>query len=189
MTGKTHKIIGITAGASYFLSSHTLSYDPSTLSAVIVAAYFGSLIPDFDNSGSDIWQSIPLGNTAAKTIDPFIKHRNISHSLLGTVIFGILVYLLLNSFPVYWGIDSEYVVISFLIAYFFHLLADMFTIEGIPLLYPWKRYFGLPPKPFDGARIITGKWFENLVIFPVVNIFLIVIILSNWSDIKSILLK
>jgi hypothetical protein len=65
----------------------------------------------------------------------------------------------------------------------------MLTVEGIPLFWPWRKKFGIPPKPFDGIRIETGKWFENIVIFPLVDIILIILIYSNWSTIKSLIYK
>jgi len=75
------------------------------------------------------------------------------------------------------------------ISYASHLLADSFTVEGIPILYPWHRNFGIPPKPLEGIRIQTGEWFENLIIFPIINIALIVLVFGNWDNIKTILLK
>lgn len=65
----------------------------------------------------------------------------------------------------------------------------MWTNEGIPLLFPWKKFFGLPPKPFDGVRVATGKWFENLVIFPAVTLYLIIFILSSLASLRSFILK
>lgn len=70
-----------------------------------------------------------------------------------------------------------------------HLFADMFTNKGIPLLFPYKIFFGLPPKPFDGARVATGKWFENTIIFPAVTLLLIIIVVVNFSLIKAILFQ
>jgi hypothetical protein len=54
--------------------------------------------------------------------------------------------------------------------------ADMFTEEGVPLLFPLEYHFGIPPDPFQKVRIKTGRWFENLVVYPVVNIALFFVI-------------
>lgn len=189
MTGKTHQIIGIGCGLTYYLSIASPVYSPATLAVVVVGSHLGALLPDFDQAGSDIWDSIPFGKIAGKITNPFIKHRNISHSILGTVIIYFLIGLLLSYFPDYWGIDTHIIQTATIIAYISHLITDMLTVEGIPLLFPYKQMFGIPPKPLDGLRIVTGKWFENLVIFPLVNIVLITIIWSNWNIIKLIIFR
>ncbi len=165
------------------------TYQPATLSAVIVVSYLGSLIPDADDAGADIWHSIPLGHTVGKITDPFLKHRNISHSLIGLIIYTIIVYMILNLMPSYWSISILPVTIATSIAYASHLLTDAFTVEGIPIFWPWHRMFGIPPKPFDGIRIETGGWFENIIIFSLVNIGVIFLVISYWQKIKFLILK
>jgi len=189
MTGKTHRIIGLVAGGSYFLSAVKPEYQPATLGAVIIASYLGSLMPDADDAGADIWSTLPFGHTVGKISDPILKHRNLSHSFMGLAIFGCLVYLILQSFPGYWNIAIMPVLIASVVAYTSHLLSDSFTIQGIPIFWPWKRNFGIPPKPLDGIRVETGKWFENLLLFPLLNIILFIIIWTNWETIRSYIYK
>ena len=189
MTGKTHRLIGITAGLGYYFASANLQYAPATFGAVIIGSYFGSLLPDIDQPAADLWHTLPFGHTVAQVPDAVLSHRGFSHSILGMAVFGFLIYLLLRMFPDYWGIDTRMVLIITMIGYASHLLADAFTVEGIPVFYPWRRNFGIPPKPFEGIRIATGEWFENLVLFPLVNIALIVVVIINWSNIKTTLLK
>ena len=189
MTGKTHRILGIGAGLSYAIFALPIHYSPATLSTVLVGSYFASLIPDLDRSTAEIWNSVPLGKTFGKIVDPFIKHRNISHSALGLVIFSLIIFIIIKSFPDYWAINKNLTFWSLIIAYSSHLLADMLTVDGVPLLYPHKGRFGIPPKPFQGIRILTGKWFENLVIFPLLNMSFVVIIITQWDKIKRIIYK
>lgn len=189
MTGKTHRVIGLATAVTYLISATTPEYSPATFGTVLVGAYFASLIPDLDRSTADFWENLPMGKTVGKIVDPLIKHRNISHSLLGTLIFILATYIIIDSFPSYWGVNNEIAFISISLAYISHLLADMFTVDGIPLFYPSKRAFGIPPKPFDGIRILTGKWFENLVLFPLVDIYFVAIIVIKWQDIKTIIFK
>jgi inner membrane protein len=189
VTGKTHKVIGITVSLAYYFGATNAHYAPAMFGAVVIGSYFGALLPDIDQPFGDIWDSLPFGHTVAKIPGTILKHRNLSHSLFGAVVFNSLVFLVLRMFPGYWGIDIKPVLIAVVIGYLSHLLADAFTVEGIPILYPWHRNFGIPPKPFEGIRIITGAWFENLVLFPLFNIALILIIIGNWSNIKLILLK
>lgn len=191
MTGKTHKIVGLTLGLGALIAMNDVSYMPATLAAVLLFSYLGALLPDIDQPASELLSKLPLGSGHAvgHIINPFIKHRNITHSILGYLIVNFLVILLFFKIPDYWGIHPMPVIIAFGLAYLAHLFADMFTVEGIPLLYPYKRFFGIPPKPFDGIRIETGQWFENLIIFPSINIILIVIIISNWNNLKHMILK
>lgn len=189
MTGKTHQIIGITAGMGWYVSNIDPVYGPATLASLLVGCYFASLLPDIDQPAAKIWHSLPFGHTVSKVINPFLAHRNISHSLLGSLIVFWAIFSLLKLFPDYWGVDKTIVLTAFMISYCSHVLADMFTSEGVPLLFPYQRMLGIPPKPFEGARILTGKWFENLVIFPIINLALIALIVSNWQVLKTVLFK
>lgn len=189
MTGKTHRIIGIAAGVGTYLANTQPEYGPATFAAVIAMSSIGSLLPDLDNASAQIWQSVPLGRVAGELVDPFVAHRNFSHSILGVLLFGYGFDRLLNMTPEYWSLNHQAILSAFLIGYSSHIVADMVTIQGVPLAWPLKRKFGIPPYPFEGARIITGKWFENLVVFPLVNLILIMLIARYWQEIKSILLR
>ena len=189
MTGKTHQTLGITIGVVSYLNYAPESYNPATFFAILIACYFASLLPDLDRPTAKIWSDLPLGHEVGHVVDPFFKHRNISHSILGVVIFACLAYFLFMKFPSYWGIDKYILLGVSVAAYFSHLLADMFTVEGVPLLFPVKKMFGIPPKPFEGVRIETGKWFENMVLFPIINLILVITLFMKWDLIKIILFK
>lgn len=189
MTGKTHQVLGVTIGSGYMLASAPAAYNPATLGAVLVFSYFAALLPDIDQPAGRLWQILPGGKIAGKIVDPFLEHRNLTHSFLGAALVSVGLYFLFRNFPSYWGIDTHLVTIAALTSYFSHLLADMFTSQGVPLFFPWHRFFGLPPKPFEGLRVMTGKWFENLVIFPIINLALIIFIISNWSKLRAILFR
>jgi len=189
MTGKTHQSIGLVVSLGTYLTVADAGYNPATFAAVLVIAMLGSLLPDADSAGSEIWHSIPFGHTAGKAADVFLSHRNITHSILGFGLISWGVYFLIGLAPSYWGWNAGQVFVAFLCSYGAHLVADMFTEEGIPILYPYHRMFGIPPRPFEAVRIVTGKWFENLIIFPAVNIILIIEIISRWETIKRILIK
>ncbi len=189
MTGKTHQILGISSGLAAYFSQAPAEYNPATLGAVFVVSYFAALLPDIDQPAAKIWQSFPLGHVAGRIIDPFFEHRNLSHSILGAAGFTIGAFYLFTSLPDYWGLNSKLLALAFSVSYLSHLLADLVTVEGIPLFFPFSKMQGFPPKPFDGLRVLTGKWFENLIIFPLVNLGLILIIVLNLSKIKAILFK
>lgn len=171
MLSRTHDLIGfaslLTIGALFQPESIT-GY---TLSACIIGNVVGSLIPDIDGAGNRLWDLLPAGNFVAKFARKiFFRHRTITHSFLGGFLLykGLWWFLpkLLN--PTY--VDINLVFASIFIGYIAHLFADMLTKEGIPLLFPFKWYFGIPPLSF--LRIRTGGWIENLIVFPGVIIYL-----------------
>jgi len=188
MTGKTHQIIGIGAGlGSYLVYAHP-TYGPATLAWVSVISSLGALLPDIDSPAARIWQGLPFfGHIAEEVVNPFLQHRNLTHSFLG---FGLVtwgIYTLGLHVPAYWGLSVHRVELAFCLAYASHLLADALTVQGIPLFFPAPRTFGFPPHPFQGLRIETGKWFENFIIFPAVNLLLVALVWYHWSLIKTIL--
>lgn len=189
MTGKTHQILGATAGLTYLISTANPIYNPATFGAVLVFSYIGALLPDIDQPTGKLWHYLPFGDSVAKIPTKFLEHRNITHSILGVCLVAAVFHILFKPFPSYWGINTQVVFVCTIISYMSHLLADMFTNEGIPLLFPYHRFFGLPPKPFDGFRVATGKWFENLIIFPCLTFYLIIFVISNLNDLKKILFK
>lgn len=189
MMGRTHQILGITSGLVTFTNMAPYQYGPATAFAALFLSSFGALIPDLDRPTAKIWSSLPGGKTIGRLVDPLFKHRNFSHSILGVIFFSLLLWRLFLVFPSYWGVNTNLVLICFIVAFFSHLIADMLTEEGVPLLFPLKRSFGFPPRPFQGIRIITGKWFENFVIFPLLNLVLFVMIILKWHLIKAILFK
>ncbi|MCC2631802.1 MAG: Membrane protein containing transrane [Patescibacteria group bacterium] len=189
MTGKTHQIIGITAGLSSFLLLAPLGYNPATFAAVLVVSSVGSLLPDIDQPASKLWHSLPFGNIASEFVNPFLEHRNLTHSFLGFGLVSFLVLYLLSQAPVYWGLSTDIILVAFLSAYGSHLLADMVTVQGIPLFFPIQRMIGIPPRPFEGIRIQTGEWFENVIVFPVANAAFLTLIVSYWPIINVTLFK
>lgn len=187
MTGKTHQVIGLTTGLAAYLYLVPASYNPATLAWVCVASSLGALLPDIDTPAARIWQALPFGRVAGEMVSPFLQHRNLTHSLLGFGLVAWVSLILFHHVPSYWGVDTLRVWLAGLVAYASHLLADALTVEGIPLLFPYQHSFGIPPRPFEGLRIETGRWFENLVVFPLVNLFLIGLIYLNWGTIRLIL--
>ncbi|MEI6477635.1 MAG: metal-dependent hydrolase [bacterium] len=187
MTGKTHQVIGMTAGLASFLIATSPHYQPASLAGVLVVSCIGSLLPDIDQPGSRLWNALPFGHIGGELVNPFLAHRNLTHSFLGYGIVCYGMYRLLLLAPLYWGLGRHYVFIAFAIAYGSHILADMLTVEGVPLLFPNQHMFGIPPHPFQGLRIETGHWFENLLIFPLVNAGFIVVIVHYWSVIRTTL--
>ncbi len=152
-----------------------------TVLVVVVANIVGALLPDIDQASNRLWDLLPGGDFIGEVVkDLFLSHRTISHSALGVV----LVYQLINwLIPIIFNpnfVDSGYVVAAVMIGYGSHLILDSLTEEGLPLLFPLKVKFGIPP--IRSWRIKTGKWFENWVVFPSIAITTIWFLSQNWKS-------
>ena len=182
MTYKTHVSTGLTFSAAIFLLLYQIQLSPWLVILLIISTVIGSSAPDLDTPTGELWRKIPAGSQLARIVSPvFIGgHRHLSHSFLGLILLSFLYFVFLKflffEVAVLADINFGLVFLAFLIGYASHLLADMFTEMGVPLLFPLPYHFGIPPDPLGRIRIKTGHWFENLIIYPAVNITLLVVI-------------
>jgi len=180
MTYKTHLSTGMLASAIVFLLIYDISFSPFLIIALILATWLGSSAPDLDTPTGGLWGKIPAGSWIGRLVRPVFLggHRHLSHSLIGLCLFAWIFWLFLSWVAVYFPfLPSPSLLLPFVLGYVAHLLADSFTEAGVPLLFPIGYHFGIPPDPFGKIRIKTGKWFENLIIYPVVNFALLFVIL------------
>ena len=196
MTYKTHVSIGLTFSALVFLLLYQIQVQPVLIVLLIISTVIGSSAPDLDTPTGELWDKIPAGSVFSKIINPIFigGHRHLSHSFLGMIIISAFYLLLLKilflAIPALSSVNFNFIYLAFLIGYGGHLFADMFTEMGVPLLFPLPYHFGIPPDPFGKLRIKTGKWFENLIIYPAVNITLLIIIffyIKNQNFLQSLL--
>ena len=168
MTGRTHDLAAFTGLVIAFVYAPAIpAMSLETVVIALGANFIGGLFPDIDQPTSDFWDNFRLGPFVAKIIVPALGgHRHISHSFFGLVIIGlgssflldwILPFILLN-------INAEVVWISFMIGVVSHIVTDLTTKAGVPLLWPFDWKFGIPP--MKSLRIVTGKFVEKWVIFP-----------------------
>ena len=99
----------------------------------LIATVFCALLPDIDHTKS------PMGKLFGFTqlpqyIDRNFGHRTITHSLLIYFSLGGIFYLIESIVST----NHTYTLIYFL-AYISHLIFDMMTVMGVPLLYPFKK--------------------------------------------------
>jgi inner membrane protein len=150
MTGKTHAAVG-TALALPFVELH----NPATY-LLIPVALFGALVPDIDadyyllgtikyiflfvavalvfllTSESNMSFIAVFVLCAALFVFSKTQHRTIMHSLLGMVIFSVIVFIIRPA-----------ILPAFVVGYGSHLLMDSITVSGVPLLYPRQRIYGI----------------------------------------------
>jgi inner membrane protein len=125
----------------------------------------GGLAPDIDQSTGALWKKIRFGAILGKILYPiFGGHRHISHSLFGLIFFGVMSKLILMLISNVLIVDMNIVWWSFMIGVVSHLLADIFTHSGIPLLFPLPLNFGIPP--IKALRFHTGGIIEKAIVFP-----------------------
>ena len=92
---------------------------------------FFSLLPDIDHTKSMLGK---LFYPIAKFLDRKYGHRTITHSLIAYIGLFIAVSMIK-----YLWFPSSNIVLIYAFAFLSHLMFDMMTKQGIPLLYPFKR--------------------------------------------------
>lgn len=89
-----------------------------------------------------------------------IKHRTYTHSLMALITSTLLLILINRWICLVWGIS-----------YGLHLVADSFTVMGVPFLYPWDK------KKYGAKKIKTRSaedWFiQMLAMMFIVYVYLL----------------
>lgn len=155
MTAPNHIAGGIVfTGIFTSLWNVNIFADPYYLGATVLV----SLLPDIDTPKSLIGKPFyPL----SKWLYRKYGHRTITHSILFALILTLITYI----FQRLQVIPPHYALIIFF-AYFGHLLLDMLTTTGVPLLYPfWRNPCVIPGNP--NYRFSTGNIKQEGIIFVV----------------------
>lgn len=152
MNHKAHKVAGVCAGAI----TATLLYHNDiqsgngliAIAPIIAGGYIGGLLPDIDHPGSKVGRALyPI----AWVVNKLFGHRGATHSLLAlflTSVLFILPSLMLSGFV---GFLYTQFAIGIAAGFLSHLILDMTTKSGIPILYPFVS------RSFRIARLTTGK--------------------------------
>lgn len=182
MVGKSHLLVGLTAGVVFDSVAH-ISGPPLIGTGHITSALvidkalfyimvaFGALLPDIDNAHSTLGRKL---GWISKEIQHKFGHRTLFHSFLGLIIgsalaLGIqqlITYLLLSRGYVIPArvISSSYIIFfAVLFGCVMHIAADALTLEGVPLFWPVRKYYGFPP--FRNWRFRTGSWQEHVIVW------------------------
>lgn len=132
ITGYTHLATGALVGAAL--------YHFHVDTSIVLGTIAGSLLPDIDHPGSKIGRRVPI----ISHIMYLFGHRGITHSLLFVLFLGMVGYF-------YWT-PAYGLAIGSLV----HVVGDMLTPSGVPLLWPHGRRYHLL-----GFR--TGSIFDYLL--------------------------
>lgn len=104
---------------------------------MIPAVLLGSLLPDLDHPGSILGR---LFRIISLPLSKLCGHRGFTHSLLA---FCGLAILWETQITPRWDISAD-IFHALLLGYLSHLIADILTPSGVPLLWPLKARFALP---------------------------------------------
>lgn len=174
MTGRTHDLVAFTALSYIVATSPLQQMSVPTLITAFSANMIGGLAPDIDKATSNFWDHVPGGFIFGRLISPvFGRHRFISHSVVGIVIFGFGLQYLLGLLSNVLVVDMSILWWAFMIGFISHLIADSFTKDGVPWLFPIPIHLGFPP--FKFLRIKTGGLIEKAIVFPgliVLNLYI-----------------
>lgn len=175
MTGRTHDLVAFTSLTYLVATQPLVKMSVPTLIIALVSAFIGALAPDLDQPTADLWRRVPIGSFWGKLLSPlFGGHRYISHSILGIFLFAFGTRYLFTAASKIILVDMNIVWFAFMIGFISHLIADSFTRDGVPWLFPIAVKFGFPPIKF--LRFRTGGTIEKAIIFPVLlaaNIYLV----------------
>jgi inner membrane protein len=156
MMGKSHLIIGFASGA---LLAALLGVDPLHIGAAAGAAGVGAMLPDIDHRHAPIRQQLGF---IGDILLFWLPHRGLTHSLLCWAFLSavwILIAMPAFNIPVVLALALS-------AGYASHILADMTTQRGLPILYPFKANFYLLPR---GFRVTTGSWTEFVALVLIVG--------------------
>jgi len=186
MTSRTHDLFAFASLVTVAVNYPPVSLNVTTLVAASVGSIVGSLLPDIDQASNRLWDLLPAGHVFGRVLkNLFLHHRTISHSLLGIFILnGALSWLFPKLFNPNF-INVQIIYYAIMVGFISHLFLDGFTEEGIPLFFPLKWKIGFPP--IASWRIKTGQWFEKLVVFPGIVVYLLYFSFQNQKNLGGIL--
>lgn len=187
MTGRTHDLGAITALGLTFLILAPGNITLSTAIIAIVANLIGGITPDIDQPTAPFWRNLPVGRYFGKVFGMLSGgHRFLTHSLLGAALIGWLAWLLLGWLhPIMGAVNIQIVWWAFIIGVASHLIFDLFTKEGVPLLLPLPVKFGFPP--IKALRITTGKFIENFIIFPGLLVLNLLLYMMHYGQLLALI--
>ena len=186
MTGRTHDLGAFTGLTLVFVQIPLVEMTLATMVAAVAANFIGGLAPDLDNSTSRIWKQIRGGSLIGKILAPIMGgHRMISHSLVGLFISGWLFEKFLGAISDVLIVDMTIVWWAFMIGMASHLVLDMVTKEGVPLLFPIPVEIGIPP--VKRLRITTGKMIEKSIVFPGMMLLNGYLVFQNYGKVLDFL--
>jgi inner membrane protein len=152
MMGHTHFTVGIACGLAIALLNQATLNDTLLIATVAGAA---ALLPDIDHPKSSLRRRAGLIGHVGLF---WLKHRGITHTLAALMAVSVLAAHFIT--PV--------LALAVTVGYASHLITDMMTMSGLPLLWPW--YGGSIHLLPRFARIRTNAISETFFVFVVMAV-------------------
>lgn len=169
MRATSHKVAG--ACSALIVASFMFQGDAKTPATYIAIAgafaggVLGGLLPDIDHPESTMGRRLkPLSHV----INTLFGHRGFTHTLFAWLLTSYFLFVLSGWIPMS---VKGYVLAVFsgvIVGYMSHLLLDMLTVSGVPLLYPLSK------KTLRFARLRTGRddWIVTSLTLIITAVFL-----------------
>lgn len=172
MKGKNHLIAGIcTAGClvASTIIEHEVGVIP--IAGMAVATCVGSLFPDIDSRTSKLGKKMKFTSWLCSKV---FGHRGFLHSPLFIGLTYLVFWLVFNANNI---MEYNYIWGGFIAGMLMHLMCDITTKGGIPLLYPWAR-----GKVSIGTLPSGSKW-EFIPLFFIMALAVIITVVMVWNKI------
>ncbi len=148
--------------SAVFLQSYTVLSGDALHPAMFAIAALASLLPDIDIPTSSAGRIIrPL----ASFMDVYLGHRTITHSIIGTVIFAVLLWPL-----TYLRIEIP-LYSAAILGYLSHLVLDMSNKDGIEFAWPLRHRWVFPKS--EMYRLSVGSPTEKPLRFLMIGLALL----------------
>ena len=186
MVSRTHDAFAFASLVSVAAFFPLPAMNLGTAICAVIAADAGAAVPDMDTAGNRLWEMLPQGDKIGKILrNVFYKHRTFTHSIIGVFTLYKFFEWILPKFLNSQFIDHHVILWSIMIGIVSHLVSDSLTEEGIPLFFPLRFTFGMPP--VRQMRIKTGHWFEHFVVYPGIWAYVIWLVFSKETVLLGIL--
>ncbi len=120
-----------------FIKYININYNINLLILVIFCLLF-SLLPDIDHINSFIGNKFKF---ISYYILKYFGHRTITHSFI--ILYLLYLFIFYFKFLYLFNISIS-IKYGIIIGYLSHILADMFTIRGVNIFWPFNFYFKFP---------------------------------------------
>jgi len=158
---RSHRLTSVAVVEFGLIVSHNFITNPIANFMLLFATAVGASLPDIDEYNS---------SASRKSLINFsliLRHRGITHSLIGFLVFACSLYYLMNKLmPIkldnfallnYWA--SLW--LGLVIGYFLHLIEDSFSHQGVDWLMPF--YKSKKKRKFLHYKV--GGIFEQIISF------------------------
>jgi len=167
--------------ALFLLSLFPVTLGPVIGTLAVIATMIGAMTPDLDQPTANIWRRMIGGNTIGNVFRAFSGgHRHFTHSLVGIIAIGwALLWAIYNLLHPDYSQTALAIWAAFMVGYISHPIADTFTDQGVPWLWPFHYNFRLPPGP-EEVRVTTDSFVERVFVRTGIIVIGVLLLQTKW---------